>query len=148
MIAYGNQPNSAIVKGAYPSLISSDQRIVVKPTFQLDDPELGHIFAIGDVAALNEIKLWYNAQSHGPVVAANIAALARAAAAPGGTSPGSAVKLDTYSSPSRPVIVVSAGPKGGASQFPFGIVVGGWATAMVKSKTLFVDKFKALYHAK
>lgn len=147
MIAYGNQPNTAIVKEAYPTLIASDDRIRVRPTFQLDSEDLGHIFALGDVAALNETKLWYNAQSHAPIVAANIAILARAAAAPGGGGV-DASKLKTYASPSQPVIVVCAGPRGGMSQLPFGIVVGAWATAMAKSKSMFVDKFKSLYHAK
>ena len=146
MIAYGNQPNSEIIQEAYPALISSDKRIKVRSTLQLDSDELSHIFALGDVAALNETKLWYNAQSHAPVVAANIATLARTAASPDSGS--AQAKLKTYSSPAQAVIVVCAGPRGGMSQLPFGIVVGAWATALAKSKSMFVDKFKALYHAK
>lgn len=145
MVAYGNTPNTSLVASAFPSLLdpSGNKRIKVRPTFQVDssssnsDDDLSHIFALGDVASLPETQLWYNAQSHVPVVAANILSVISQQR-----------PSKTYSSPSAPLIVVCAGPKGGASQLFFGIVVGAWATAMAKSKTMFIDKFRTLYHAK
>ncbi|KAM0756212.1 FAD/NAD(P)-binding domain-containing protein [Meredithblackwellia eburnea MCA 4105] len=138
-IAFGNRPNVELVKEFDPSLLSEGGRIKVKPTFQLDasNSSLDHIFAIGDITDIDETKVWVHAQNHGPMAASNVLSLI-AKRDSGNPS------LKTYT-PGSKIIVVSVGPNGGAGQIYLGVVVGAWATALAKSRTLFYSKFTALY---
>lgn len=64
MIAYGNTPNSSVIKTFDPTLVNDAGRVILKPTLQFSsaDSSLDHIFAVGDITNIVETKLWYTAQ--------------------------------------------------------------------------------------
>jgi len=90
--------------------------------------------AAGDVTNAPGNKTWVNGESGGQVAAANVLSLVK-----GGNG-------DAKSFGPMNVTVVPLGPNKGASSL-FGWVFGEWITAIVKSRTLFVFKFRALFKA-
>lgn len=115
MLAYGNRPNSNLVKDFNSSLLDSANRVKVKPTLQIltEDGSLDHIFVVGDLANTDETKLWVNGQHHGPVTANNITYLIK----------GQPQYMKTYT-PGQKLMVVSVGSSGGAGQIYMGIIIG------------------------
>lgn len=115
MIAYGNRPNSNLVKNFNPSLLDSSNRVKAKPTLQIltEDGSLDHIFVVGDLADTKETKLWVNGQHHGPIVSYNISYLIK----------GQPQYMKTYT-PGQKLMVVSVGSSGGAGQIYMGIIIG------------------------
>ncbi|EJU04612.1 FAD/NADP-binding domain-containing protein [Dacryopinax primogenitus] len=74
-LATGNRPNSSLVAALDPSSISDTGCIRVLDTLQLEDPRLKHIFVMGDVADLKEVKLLGGSLRHARVIAANVLSL-------------------------------------------------------------------------
>ncbi|KAM0790604.1 hypothetical protein ACM66B_004469 [Microbotryomycetes sp. NB124-2] len=132
-VATGNKPNTSLVSDFDSSAVDSAGLVKVQPTLQLVDHE--NIFAAGDITNLDETKLSFNGQAHVPVVVQNIVSLI------GGN------KANKTIEPGKKVIVVTCGPKGGASQLPvFGLVVGAFLTSQIKSKGLFISKFRSSFN--
>ncbi|KAF1994751.1 oxidoreductase [Amniculicola lignicola CBS 123094] len=72
----GQRPNSGLLAKLSPSSISQDtSRILVKPTLQITDPALQHIFAIGDVAETGGPRMARAAFVQGEIVVENLLAL-------------------------------------------------------------------------
>lgn len=104
----------------------------MRPSLQLENYD--NIFAVGDITDVKEEKTFYASkvrlaslssllsphtklacwflQGHAPVAAANILSLVNS------STPAKAVK------PTGQMLVVTVGSKGGASQLPFGFVMG------------------------
>ncbi|CEQ40677.1 SPOSA6832_02334, partial [Sporobolomyces salmonicolor] len=134
-LAFGNTPNTSLLSAFDPSTLDASHRVKVQPSLQLTGYD--NLFAIGDITDIPESKLFAHAQNHGPVVAKNIVALIK-------TGHQDPAGLKSYKAGGR-MIAVSVGFNGGAGQM-FGWSLGPWMVAFVKSKTLFVDNFKKLYH--
>ncbi|ORY27918.1 hypothetical protein BCR39DRAFT_588996 [Naematelia encephala] len=132
IVAHGIKPRTELMRTFLPKALDRDGFVRVKPTLQVvsADGSLDHLFAVGDVNDADPTKQAVWADAHGPVVAANIAALAS------GRAPNK-----TYTSGTR-LGVFSLGPSGGAGQIYFGWVAGARLTTMIKSKVLFTDEFK------
>ena len=96
LVATGNSTNSDLAKQFDASTVDNERQIKVRPTLQL--AAYDHIFAVGDVCDIKEIKTTYNGSQHAPVVAANIASLLKG---------GQASK--TYST-GAPMMMVTLGP--------------------------------------
>ncbi|GAA5899569.1 hypothetical protein JCM5296_006947 [Sporobolomyces johnsonii] len=134
-LAFGNTPNTSLLSTFDPSTLDASHRVKVRPSLQLTGYD--NLFAVGDITDIPESKLFAHAHNHGPVVAKNIVALIKS----GDTEK---ADLKSYKAGGR-MIAVSVGFKGGAGQM-FGWVMGPWMVAFAKSKTLFIDTFKKLYH--
>lgn len=50
-------------------------------------------------------------------------------------------KLECYSPMSYSLVVISLGRHGGSMELPFGIVLGGFITKLLKSKSMFVETY-------
>ncbi|GAA5867802.1 hypothetical protein JCM3774_005858 [Rhodotorula dairenensis] len=138
-LAIGNSPNTHLIRDLDSQSINPSNRLVkVKPSFQV----AGHsnLFAIGDIADVDESKIYAHAKNHGAVVATNILNLLNCKNA---TAAGSEPSLKAYK-PGPMLMIVSIGPKGGAGQL-FGMVVGSWFSWFAKSRSLFVDAFQKTY---
>ncbi|KAL8283734.1 hypothetical protein RQP46_005529 [Phenoliferia psychrophenolica] len=100
-IAYGNRPQSELVKLLDANVVNEAGRVRVKSSFQIDaeDSSMDHLFVIGDISDVDETKLWAHAQNHGAVVGANITQLIK--------SPTSTY-LKSYT-PGSKLIVISIG---------------------------------------
>ncbi|GAA5874585.1 hypothetical protein JCM1840_002237 [Sporobolomyces johnsonii] len=134
-LAFGNTPNTSLLSAFDPSILDASHRVKVQPSLQLTGYD--NLFAVGDITDIPESKLFAHAQNHGPVVAKNIVALIK-------SGDKEKAGLKSYKAGGR-MIAVSVGFKGGAGQM-FGWVMGPWMVAFAKSKTLFIDNFKKLYH--
>ncbi|KAF2737833.1 FAD/NAD(P)-binding domain-containing protein [Polyplosphaeria fusca] len=72
------QPNSSILSTLSPSSISpSTSRILVRPTLQVLDPKLPHIFALGDVAETQGPKMARAANFQAEVIVQNVLSLVK-----------------------------------------------------------------------
>ncbi|GAA6005150.1 NAD(P)/FAD-dependent oxidoreductase [Rhodotorula paludigena] len=132
-VAHGNAPNTGLVRDFDASALDEKKRVRVRPSLQLENYD--NIFAVGDITDVKEEKTFYASKGHAPVAAANILSLINA------SKPAKAVK------PTGQMLVVTVGSKGGASQLPFGFVMGSWFTSFAKGKSLFIADFKKLYNA-
>ncbi|KAK4052464.1 hypothetical protein OIV83_002266 [Microbotryomycetes sp. JL201] len=133
LIATGNKPNTSLVSQYDSAAVNSAGLVKVQPTLQLVSHD--NMFAIGDVTDVQETKLAYNSEAHVPVIVSNVLSLIKQSATSKTLKPGAKV------------IVVTCGPHGGAAQLPvFGLVVGGFLTSQIKSKTLFIPKFRATFN--
>lgn len=72
IISTGQTPQSDILSSLSPSSIDSTGFIKVRPTLQITDPDLPHIFALGDIADTGAHKAARPALKQAEVVAANI----------------------------------------------------------------------------
>lgn len=131
--AIGTTPNADLVKAFDPSAIAANGCIKVDAAFQVAGHE-GRIFALGDVADLQEGKQCAKTPGHVGVAAPNIAAAAMGAADTRGRK--------QYKQPSE-LILVSVGRKAGAGVM-FGWTVGGFMTSMIKSKGLFIGQSRSM----
>ncbi|GAA5922185.1 hypothetical protein JCM3775_003520 [Rhodotorula graminis] len=137
-VAFGSSPNTGFVGEFDPATLNDKRQVKVRPSFQLD--KYPTLFAIGDITAVDESKLFAHAKNHGAVAAANIIALIRAGNSASSTTPPKSYKAGPQ------LMIVSVGTKGGAGQL-FGFTVGNWFSSFVKSKSLFVSDFKKMYAA-
>ncbi|KAJ3212498.1 hypothetical protein HDU82_000919 [Entophlyctis luteolus] len=122
-------PNSSAVSaGLGDSALDGSGYVRVEPTGQLKGHK--HIFALGDVSDMDNLKLAYVTGSQSAIVASNIAALI--------TNPSSSLKTYTKQQPGA-FAVLSIGRNGGVMQTPMG-VLGAWTAKTIKSGNLFLPK--------
>lgn len=108
-----------------------DGTVQVTPTLQL--PGHPRVFAIGDVTAVPEMKQARAAGQHAEVAATNIRSLIAGQDA-----------VATYAA-AADAIVLPLGPKGGVTYSPEAGLLGPETTADLKSKDLFVDRYRAMF---
>jgi len=130
---YGNRPATEFVASLGSSVLNERGQIKVRPTLQLES--FNGIFAAGDVIDWDEQKQVAKYAKHAEVVVANVLSYLTGAAA-----------SKEYKG-SVELIVVTNGKNGGAGYFGFlwGIVIGNWLAAMLKSKTLMVSMIRKGY---
>ncbi|KAA8642832.1 hypothetical protein EYZ11_005779 [Aspergillus tanneri] len=68
----GQRPNSALIQALSPESVSDSGHIKVRPTLQLADPGLDHVYAAGDVIDLDGIRNGRSAFVQAQTVAENI----------------------------------------------------------------------------
>lgn len=74
----GQSPNSAIVADFAPASVSKEtQRVLIKPSLQLQDARFPNIFALGDVAETNGPKMARAGYFQAEVVSTNILKMIR-----------------------------------------------------------------------
>jgi len=125
----GSKPHNEMLKKHFADCINSDGRLRVDITLRV----IGHphIFAVGDIADVDELKLGYLAGIQGTAVAQNLALLVR------GKS------LKNYKTNPK-MALVPVGRKTGLVQLPFGVTSLKFMVNM-KQKDLFISKsFKTL----
>jgi len=124
--AFGSRPNTAFIATLSPDLLTENGFVKIRPTLQL--PSYSNIFAAGDVIDYKEQKQAAKAGAHAAVVVANIIALLK-----GG-------QLKPYKG-SPELIAITNGKYGGISYLGilWGIVLGNWLSALLKSKGLTVS---------
>ncbi len=131
---YGSTTATGYLLGTpYQELVTKDGTIEVEPTLQLVGHP--HVYAVGDVADIDESKRADAARQQARVAIANIAAQIE------GGSP------DVIYEPSKEWVVVPLGPDGGASQLLDGYgntrVVGSEQTAEIKGSDLMVSVIRS-----
>ncbi|KAI9358893.1 hypothetical protein DFJ73DRAFT_793902 [Zopfochytrium polystomum] len=119
------RPNSDAAAALGQGVLDARGYVLTTKTGQL--PAFPHIFAAGDVAALDEIKTGMLAQKQATLVADNLAALVKG---------GKATK--EYAAATDAMMVLPIGRNGGTAQMPFGFIMGDRTAKMIKSGTLFV----------
>ncbi|SAL96995.1 hypothetical protein [Absidia glauca] len=130
VMATGNRPSPQWIQASVPDLLQSDNYVKVKPTLQVDHPDFPNLFVLGDIAGLDEAKLAYRAANgHTPVVAANINTLLT-----------NGTHLKEYKK-GIDIMLITFGKSNGVTILPWGIVLGGWMSSLIKSKTLFYDRY-------
>ncbi|KAL9939734.1 hypothetical protein V8E36_001551 [Tilletia maclaganii] len=134
VLAVGTKPDAELFAKADAAGVVDGQVAVDPKTLRVKSTVLTNWFAAGDVTNAPGNKTWVNGESGGQVAAANVLSLVK-----GGNG-------DAKSFGPMNVTVVPLGPNKGASSL-FGWVFGEWITAIVKSRTLFVFKFRALFKA-
>ncbi|MEO0561317.1 MAG: FAD-dependent oxidoreductase [Chloroflexota bacterium] len=109
-----------------------DERGFVKVNTHLQMEGYPNIFVAGDIPNVKELKLAANTDAHASVVSENIKALAAGQPLP-----------KTYNG-GPTVSVVTLGNKKGAGQLPpfGGLVVGAWATRIIKGGDLFTKRYR------
>ncbi|KAJ7048527.1 hypothetical protein C8F01DRAFT_1223079 [Mycena amicta] len=124
-------PNTAYIQSLGPNVLTPAGFVKVKPTLQLQN--FPNIFAAGDIIEWAEQKQAIKAQEHGHLMAKNVLAFVK--------TPSS--KLKSYSTAFE-AIVLTNGKRGGSSYFGvlWGIIIGGWLTAWIKSKDLLVGRLR------
>jgi NADH dehydrogenase FAD-containing subunit len=71
--AYGAKPRGDIIRTLSTDLYNANTNSIrVKDTLQVADGSYPNIFAAGDVADTQDLKMAYKAGLHGPIVAKNI----------------------------------------------------------------------------
>jgi len=128
--ARGSRPNTAFIATLGSDVLTERGHVKVHPTLQLASYE--NIFSAGDVIDWKEQKQAAKAGAHGALVAANV--MAYLAGRP----------LKNYKGSSE-VIVITNGKKGGVAYIGilWGILLGDWFAAMIKSKNLLVSPMRA-----
>ncbi|KAI0274994.1 FAD/NAD-P-binding domain-containing protein [Gloeopeniophorella convolvens] len=122
---WGGRPATKFVASLGTSVLDENGYIRVKPTLELES--FSGVFAIGDAVSWVEIKNVLRARGHGDVVATNVLAYLN-----GTTSKTYKGKVE--------VIVVTNGRERGVFYFGvlWGIMLGNWFSALVKSRELIV----------
>lgn len=127
LLAFGNRPDTHWLKDT--PLLSKNGYVNVDPeTLQVRVPGWEHVFALGDVADLPEIKLASRARQHAPVLVTNLLRHAR------GLPPSKRYHKSVDK------MLVSYGRSGGIGQLPLLGTVGDFIASMGKSKTLLIPK--------
>jgi NADH dehydrogenase FAD-containing subunit len=128
-ICTGSKPCTDLLKNCMPTCLNSDGYIKVTDTFQLvNNPNM---FALGDCCDSGDAKLAYKAGAQAPTVAFNIEQLIKK----------NENKLKKYSVSTTPIMILSIGRSDGVAQFG-SMSFGGCIPTMLKSKNLFVSKYK------
>lgn len=134
MLAFGNRPQTEWLKntdiGA--EIVNSNGYIKVKDTFQVDHPDLSHVFVLGDAADFNESKLALRTNTHAPIVAKNLVQVAVEK---------SPIPTGLHKS-TLTLMFISFGKKQGIGYIPLlgGIHVGSWLVSKLKGGSLFTFK--------
>ncbi len=129
---YGVVPTTDYLDAELAPARQPNGQLAVDPQLRLAGQRT--VFAVGDIAALPELKMAYLAQQHAAVVAANIRTLID-----GGP------ELAAYQ-PAVDAIVLPLGPKGGVSYAPEAGVLGPDTTAGIKGN-LYLDLYRDLLGA-
>ncbi|KAJ3188138.1 Apoptosis-inducing factor 2 [Gaertneriomyces sp. JEL0708] len=130
VLATGNTKcNSDIAKPLGADVVDDRGQIKVRPTMQLKDESLSHIFAVGDVSDAGP-KLGYLADPQAVVAVDNIVKL---------MGQGAAAKLKTWTAPTSHLAVVTTGRNGGVAQM--GFVFGDFTVRMIKSKDMYASRY-------
>lgn len=124
----GGSPNSDLMKSYDSSAVSQKGCVTVLNTLQ--SSKHPRIFAVGDIADLDEQKQSAKVGGHASVAAANLVSLVRG---------GKATK--EYKKP-RELIIVTVGKSGGAGWL-FGMNIGQRISSTIKSKGLFISQARA-----
>ncbi|KAJ3091744.1 Apoptosis-inducing factor 2 [Quaeritorhiza haematococci] len=141
---YNSDPILALlseVEGLQQSDLVDDRgRIKTKTTTQIaaGGDSTSRIFVVGDVSNLDE-TVAFLAGKEAEIAAKNITTLITAKA---GTTP----KLAEYKPMGGGIMLISIGRTGGVAQLPFG-TFGNWVSKNIKSKTLFVPKYRTMLNA-
>ncbi|KAJ6511399.1 FAD/NAD(P)-binding domain-containing protein, partial [Mycena vitilis] len=124
-----SHPNTAFIKSLGADALTPAGFIKVKPTLQLLKYPI--IFAAGDAIEWAEQKQALKCYAHAKVVIKNV------------ENYNKGIALKNYSTGFEAIIVTN-GKRGGASYFGvlWGILLGGWFTALTKSKSLLVPLFR------
>lgn len=132
-LAFGNRPSTDWLKNSNlgASIVSDTGYVKVKRTYQVDHPDLEHVFVLGDAADFNESKHAYRTKSQSVAVTKNIVQMAIH-----NTSPKVEHKKDFD------IMFVTFGKKQGVGSLPLfgGCVVGSFVVGMLKSGSLFIEK--------
>ncbi|MEM6529692.1 MAG: FAD-dependent oxidoreductase, partial [Chloroflexota bacterium] len=129
-LCLGGRVNSAYLRNNFSAQL--DERGYVKVNSHLQMEGFPNIFVVGDLPNVQELKLTANTDSHARVATSNLKALANGESL-----------TETYSG--GPIMsAVPLGEKKGASQLPpfGGLVIGSWATSMLKGKDLFTTRYR------
>jgi NADH dehydrogenase FAD-containing subunit len=109
-LAYGAKPRGDIIRTLSPALYNpTTYSIKVKDTLQVADNNHPNIFAAGDVADTQDLKMAYKAGLHAPIVAKNILGLIKK------ETPGIVYKPTTGSE----MMALPFGKNGGVSYLSF-----------------------------
>lgn len=141
LLAFGNRPQTAWLKNTQlgSEILSKNGYIKVKPTLQVDHPDLSHIFVVGDAADLDETKLAFRVGQHVPVAVQNLASILL-----------SKTKPTTQYKKAPDAMIVTFGAKQGAGYIPLfgGMTIGSWVASKTKSGSLFIDNSYKTLNAK
>jgi len=127
VVTSGPKPNTDFIgKSLGPDVLTETKLVKVEKTLQVSSHPA--IFAVGDIIDWKEQKQAAKANGHGPVVAANVLSFLA----------GRPVRKEYGGLPEA--IMITNGKSGGAGYLPFlwGIILGNFLTALVKSKGLLV----------
>jgi len=127
----GPKPNTDFIgKSLGPEALTEAKLVKVENTLQLSSHPA--IFAVGDIIDWKEQKQAAKANGHAPVVVANILDFLA----------GRPVRKEYGGFPE--VIIITNGRNGGSTFLPFlwGIVLGNFITALIKSRNLLVWMFR------
>ncbi|XP_033120461.1 apoptosis-inducing factor 2-like, partial [Anneissia japonica] len=124
IVCIGLKVNSDVYSKALGDCMDESGSLKVRPTLQVEGHD--NIFAVGDCANIDKIKMAYKAERHSGVVAKNIQALATSS------------KLKSYVE-GEPMMFVTVGRTGGAFQVgPF--LFGRRIVRNIKGRDLFVER--------
>ncbi|GMF57949.1 unnamed protein product [Phytophthora fragariaefolia] len=132
LLCGGFHPVSDLVQVMYPSLITEHGSIKVNALLQLDNEKYPTIFALGDSSNHETPKMAFWAADQGKFLAAQLAAVVQK-------------KQDgfytQYPKVTTEAVILPVG-SGGVSQLPIwgGVVVGDWATWMIKAKNFMAGR--------
>ena len=125
VLCSGARPNNEAIPQ---SLLNQSGHVPVRETLQTK--AFDNVFAVGDIANVNEAKMLVKGQFHVNVATTNIKSLVRGKEAKS--------SLEYSGSKFYNVIIVPVGPDAGSSMVACA-TFGSWLTTRVKSKSLFVD---------
>ncbi|CEG63917.1 hypothetical protein RMATCC62417_00983 [Rhizopus microsporus] len=132
-LAFGNRPNTYWLKNSDlgASIVSDTGYVKVKSTYQVDHPDIKHVFVLGDAADFDESKHAYRTKNQSVAVIKNVVQMAIHNASP-----------DVEHKKDFDVMFVTFGKKQGVGLLPFfgGWVVGSFIVGMLKSGSLFIEK--------
>jgi len=135
----GAKPDNAVLKGLPGVAFDPLGRVTVDKL--LRPAGARNVFALGDVAATGDLMTIVAISRQAPWLAKAIKAVIAGKALE---------KLPPYSPWIAPPVLVPLGPKRGASVLPLtksGVVVGGFATSLIKGKSLFIGRYRKEFGA-
>ncbi|KAG8904173.1 hypothetical protein FRB99_002121 [Tulasnella sp. 403] len=127
---WGGTLNTEFLRSFDPTILTNSHTVRVLPTLRVPLANgKANVFALGDIIDWKEQKMLAKVPSHASVVVANLLASVQGKA---GTS-----QYKGF----MEAIGLPFGPTGGITYLPllWGITLGDWFTAFLKSKTLFVE---------
>ncbi|KAM9955494.1 hypothetical protein ACTFIW_000096 [Dictyostelium discoideum] len=125
----GIKTNSESYQTHFSNVINESGQLKVNLSCQVQGYD--NVFAIGDCTDFDEFKTAYNAGYHAAIAAKAIDALSK------GKSNDKLAKHKV----SGPILSLSLGPQDGITQISPTMCLGSFATKMIKSKSLFIDRY-------